>query len=152
MPPGFPSSGRVRRFFKRVARSVKRVLKSGVPAPPPAPAEDPPSQLTVSHEPATAFLQHPLPQSQQSGALPQSLPSTSKPVPTILDTKTDGTQVASVESRLAMNTQKAGEEAWAGLRTTLQLLERSPDIFPAIKSAVAEFLGVVGIFEASGLV
>ena len=160
MPSGFPTSGRVRRFFKRVAYSVKRALRPGVPAPVPEPSrppplvlsDDSPSPLAGPSEPVTPLPQHPLPQSRQSGTLPQSLPNASESAPTILNVATDSTQVASAEPRLAMTSQKAGEEAWAGLGTTLRLLERSPDIFPAIKSAVAEFLGVVGIFEASGLV
>ena len=46
---------------------------------------------------------------------------------------------------------KVGEEAWIGLKATLKLLERSSDAFPPLKSAVAGFLGVVDIFEASNL-
>lgn len=56
------------------------------------------------------------------------------------------------EASLTVAAKKAGADAWSGLRVALQLLEKSSDVFPPVKSAVAGFLGAVDIFEVRDLV
>ena len=61
----------------------------------------------------------------------------------------DEVQPTNPELSLAQMAKKAGADAWKGLKVALQLVEKSSDVFPPLKSAVAGFLGVVDIFEAS---
>ena len=143
MRSGFPFSGRVRRLFKRIAHSAKKVLRPKTQTPPnplsPGSAGDPPLQTKISHSPVPALPPQLLPQSRKPVPPPQPVPSTGQLVPTTLRSTKNGSQSTSAI------------EKWAGLRATLQLLERSLDSFPNLKSAVAEFLGVLNTLEASGL-
>lgn len=44
--------------------------------------------------------------------------------------------------------KNAGAAAWSALKAALRLAENS-NVFPPLKAAIAEFLGVVDIFEVS---
>lgn len=150
-----PSSSRFRGFLSRAVRRVKKAFKPsdqastscGTPCPPfQVPPRDPPRQLPLSQE-AVLPIQ-PQPTAQTQPAVPVQPPSPGQPAPITSPLATDGNQLANAESSLALAAKK---DAWSGLKAALQLLERSSDAFPPLKSAVAGFLGVVDIFEASNL-
>ena len=153
------SSGRARGLLKRVAHGAKKVFKSTdqvpishTPSPPPHTLPgDPPPQLAPSHEPDSDILPHSSTRSQRTATIPQPMSSLSQPTPAELPSAGGSTQLTNAESSLTLVARKAGADAWSGLKVALQLLKESSDVFPPVKSAVGEFLGVVDIFEVSDL-
>lgn len=150
MPPRSSSPDPVRSFFKRAAHGAKKLLKpgdqtTGSRAPSPSPQMQPGDPGLLLQLPG---------QSQQPAASPQLVPDHGQPAPVLapLPLATTSNQPVSVDSSLTVAAKKAGADAWSGLRVALQLLKESSDVFPPVKSAVAGFLGVVDIFEASNLV
>ena len=158
MSTGSSPSGGFRDSLKRRARGVKKWFRTGdqaltshtssrVPSPQPQPSSGAsPSQLAPTHGSLLLSAQSP-----HSVLLPHPVPSGSRSTSTANLVIVDSAQSADAESRLTQAAKKAGAEAWIGLKATLNLLERSSDAFPPLKSAVAGFLGVVDIFEASDL-
>ena len=154
-----PSARRFRGFLKDVANDVKKVFKPGdqattpgrTPSPlPQVPSGDPSQQPTPSQQPVLTI--HPQPSAQSQSPIPlQPLPSSSQLAPITSPLTVDGNQPANAESSLTLAAKKAGAEAWSGLKAALQLLEKSSDAFPPLKSAVGGFLGVVDIFEVSDI-
>ena len=159
MSPGSSSSSRPRGFFKRVTHGVKRVFKPGdkapaSPTPSPPPETTPGGRLpqpTPSHEPALGVTPQPYAHSPQPATLAQPTPSSSRPV-SASNLAVDRNESAHLGSSLSQATKKAGADAWSGLKTALQLLEKTSDVFPPVKSAVGGFLGVVDMFEVSALI
>lgn len=143
-------SGGFRESLKRRARGVKGWFgpEDQAPNPRTSPAQSqpqPPSEVLSQH---TLTLQSPLPPSAQTQR-PTILP---QPVPNAGGSSSAANPIAAdAESRLTQAAKKAGADAWTGLRATLRLVEKSSDVFPPLKSAVAGFLGVVDIFEVSDL-
>lgn len=145
------SSRRFRPFLGRVGQSIKDVFKSSDQAsasrapsrtsspPPRATVQDPLPQLTLQSPPSPAQSQSPIHPAQPALGSNQPAPTTS-----LLAVNNDQPARA---SNLSLAAQKLGKDAWAGLKLSLQLLEKSSDVFPPVKSAVAGFLGVVDIFE-----
>lgn len=156
MPPDSSPPGPIRKFFKRVAHGAKKVLKPSAQAPnarvPSPPPGGPSPQPTLSAESDYILPPQTPARSQHPSASPQPAPSSNQPPLTSLPFATTGNQPANVESSLTAAVKKAGADAWSGLKVALQLLETSAGVFPPVKSAVAEFLGVVDIFEVSILI
>ena len=158
MSPGSSSSSRPHGFFKRVTHGVKRVFKPGDKAPasptPSPPPETTPEGLlpqpTPSYELALGVTPQPYAHSPHSVTLAQATTSLRRPV-FASHLAVDRNESAPVGSRLSQATKKAGADAWSGLKTALQLLEKTSDVFPPVKSAVGGFLGVVDMFEVSAL-
>ena len=157
MPPRSSSPGGVREFFKRVGHGVKKVFKPGDKASTAHTSSPTPRtssggsalRLTPSQEPDPGLLLPPSAPSQRAAVAAQSAPSASQPASTTSLLPADATEAAIAESSLTLAAKKAGKDAWSGLKVALELLKESSDAFPPVKSAVAGFLGVVSIFEAS---
>lgn len=157
MPPGSSPSEGFRESLKRRARRVKGLLRpetqspiSRTPSPQPPTQHQSssgatPSQPTPTHQPPP----QPSVQIQQPALLPQPLPSAGGSTLTANLLVASSVQPANTESTLTLAAKKAGADAWTGLKATLRLVEKSSDVFPPLKSAVAGFLGVVDIFEVS---
>ena len=151
MPPGSPSSRGIRGFIKRSVGNVKEALGSQAKTPDPhspSPQHQPsPGVPSVQLTPAPEHPSSPPARSQQPTPLSQPALSPGRPGSTTSLVTAGSVQSADGVSTLA----QVGEDVWTGLKGALQLLERSSDAFPPLKSAGAGFLGVVNVFEASGL-
>ena len=149
MPPGSPSSRGIRGFIKRSVGNVKEALGSRARTPDPhtpSPQHQPsPGVPSVQLTPAPEHPSPPPARSQQPTPLSQPALSPGRPASTTSLVTTGSVRSADGVSTLA----QVGEDVWTGLKGALQLLERSSDAFPPLKSAVAGFLGVVNVFEAS---
>lgn len=155
MPPGGSSSGGFRGFIKRSARRAKNVLRpetqasathTSSPSPPPQPsAGAPPAQPTSVQQLPT----QPSVQPQQTASSRQPAPNVGQITSAGPPAAVNSIQPANSESRAAQAAKKVGEDAWTGLKATLELVKESSDVFPPLKSAVGGFLGVIGIFEVS---
>ena len=156
MPPGSPSSEGFRESLKRRARGVKKWLGPDDQAPVPR-TSSPQPQLRHGTPPPRFITTRETPQqssaqTQGSTLLPYQVTSAGRSASTANLEAADGDQPANVGSRLTQAAKNAGADTWTGLKVALQLLERSSDAFPPLKSAVAGFLDVVEVFEASNLV
>lgn len=148
MSAGPPSPKGFRGFLKDATRSVKTIFK---PRPPETGSRTPSQRSLATPPPQIIFPQgqDPAPPSQ-----PQQIATSSRLAPSIsrLPSTTslsapNVVQSASTGSKVSQAAKKVGADAWLGLKVGLELLEKSSDVFPPLKSAVAGFLGVVDIFE-----
>ena len=155
MSPGSPPSEGFRESLKRRARGVKKwlgpddqapVRRTSSPQPQLRHGAPTPRFITTRETP-----QQPSAQTQGSTLLPYQVTSAGRSASTANLEAADGAHSVNAESRLTQAAKNAGADAWTGLKVALQLLERSSDAFPPLKSAVAGFLGVVDVFEASSL-
>lgn len=148
MSSGSPSSAQVRGFLKRVARGAKKAFKPSDQAPT-SHTSPPPQALSVNSPPQSAPSNDPLRAPPPQTVLPRLATDPGQPSSAALPQVNDASQSPNTELGLARAAKKAGADAWAALRITLQLLKKSSDIVPTLKSAVGEFLGAVDTFEAS---
>lgn len=150
MPPGSPSSKGFRGVLKGAARRVKKVFEARTPATesrtssplPPTSLGSSTPRLVSTH----GQLPRPAAQSQQSIISHLPAPSTSQPTPSVSLLAPETIQSANTDSGLTSTVKKAGADAWLGLKTTLQVLEKS-DVFLTLKPAIAGFLDVVDMFK-----
>ena len=154
MQPGSPPSQGFRGFLKRCNRRAKKVFRPEpqvsaprAPSPQPEPEPQPPTGASLPlPTPTQGPSPRPLAQSQQSPTSPRPAPSAGEFSSAANLAVDDGAQLTNVQSTTA---KKVGADAWSGLRAALKLVENSSDVLPPLKSAIAGFLEVVGIFEVS---
>lgn len=155
MLPGSSPSGRSSKFLKRCARGVKEVFaprgkapdayaSSSQPQPQPLPSGSP-SQLAPIHE----LLPQPPAQPKESTLSSQLVTSAGESAPTTNLVAVNEVQLANAEPTPALAANKIGAVAWSRLRAALGLVVKSANVFPPLKAAMADFLGVLDIFEVS---